>query len=317
MRSNNPSFPRSSRVAGLRLASGIQLKYFLRYHRLPAGMHDSRDHIIQRVLDYVARGKLTAETVDRAIVEFLEYRNKRVYLYRIDPAALSRLDTGTLTNRIGAWSEARIDVRPMSPRLNYAYVDPDRIRVTFSETHRHPTIRLSEERVGWRRVGKVIVLEVDRRSGFVALSYDPPGRIHPHGRRPLDYFDHHRGRAESLLGAPLSPFPIHQALSSLEAGDLVRLQQGRGSTLDGRVDIVALGLDVRAMTAFQAVKPTIAVRDSGRYVWLPGGEPGNGGPHLLREIPTDIHAATSMVRFTRDSLVQEVRYVLGHIQGHA
>ena len=304
---------RPNRYAGLRHASGVQLKYFLRYHRLAAGMNDGRAEIIQRVLDYVHTGKLDGETVDRAIVEFLEYRNKRVYLYAACPAALASLDEGALPRRIDAWSDARIDPQPVAPVLNYSYVDPRHLRITFSETHRHPAVRLAEERVGWRRVGKVIVLDVNRASGFVSLSYDPPGRIHPHGRRPLDYYTHYRNRAEALLGSPLVPYPLHQALFQLESGDLVRLQQGRGSTLDGRVDIVSLGLDVRAMTAFQAVKSSIALRDSGRYVWLPGG----GRTHLLREIPTDIYASTSMVRFTRDSLVQEVRYVLDQIQAHA
>lgn len=309
--------PRTNRYAGLRQASGVQLKYFLRYHRLPAGMNDGRSQVIQRVLDYIDAGKLAAETVDRAIVEFLEYRNKRVYLYRADPAALARLDPSSFSNRIASWSDATIEAQPDNPRQNYAYVDDRHIRITFSETHRHPAIRLAEERVGWRRAGKVIVLDVSREPGFVTLSYDPPGRIHPHGSRPLDYFAHYRAQCEALLGTPLVPFPLHQALFELESGDLVRLQQGRGSTLDGRVDIVSLGLDVRAMPVFKAVKPSIAVRDSGRYVWLPGGPAGNGSPHLLREIPTDIYASTSMVRFTRDSLVQEVRYVLGQIQAHA
>jgi hypothetical protein len=317
MRTRDSSSPHPSRYAGLRLASGVQLKYFLRYHRLPAGMNDGRAKVIERVLGYVASGKLAGETVDRAIVEFLEYRNKRVYLFQADLATLERTRDSTFSRRIESWAEARIEAQPDLPRQNYAYVDSRHIRITFSETHRHPAIRLAEERVGWRRVGKVIVLDVDRPSGFVTLSHDPPGRIHPHGRRPLDYFAHYRAKAEELLGGPLSPFPLHRALVELESGDLVRIQQGRGSTLDGRVDIVALGFDVRTMPVFQAVKPSIALRDSGRYVWLPGGQPGNGGPHLLREIPTDIYATTSMVRFTRDSLVQEVRYVLEQIQAHA
>ena len=317
MRTRDSSTPRASRYAGLRLASGVQLKYFLRYHHLPAGMNDSRGEVIERVLGYVASGKLAGETVDRAIVEFLEYRNKRVYLFKADPAAIERACVATLARRIETWSEARIEAQPEAPRQNYVYVDARHIRVTFSETHRHPAIRLAEERVGWRRVGKVVVLDAHRPTGFVTLSYDSPGRIHPHGRRPLDYFAHYRAKAEALLGGPLTPFPLHRALVELESGDLVRLQQGRGSTLDGRVDLVALGLDVRAMTVFQAVKPSIALRDSGRYVWLPGGQPRNGAPHLLREIPTDIYATTSMVRFTRDSLVQEVRYVLAQIQAHA
>lgn len=309
--------PRKNRYIGLRQASGVQLKYFLRYNRLPAGMNDGRSEVIQRVLDYVESGKLTTEAVDRAIVEFLEYRNKRVYLYRADPDALARIDGSNFPNLIESWSEARIEALPETPRQNYAWVDSRHIRITFSETHRHPAIRMAEERVGWRRAGKVIVLDVSRESGFVTLSYDPPGRIHPHGRRPLDYFTHYRERSEALLGTPLVPFPLHQVLRELESGDLVRLQQGRGSTLDGRVDIVSMGLDVRAMTAFKAVEPSIAVRDSGRYVWLPEGQPGGVGSHLLREIPTDIYASTSMVRFTRDSLVQEVRYVLAQIQAHA
>jgi hypothetical protein len=307
---------RVSRQAGLRLARGVQLKYFLRYQNLAAGMSDSRGAVIRRILDYVDSGKLAGEAVDRAIVEFLEYRNKRVYLYTADPAKLSRLDLSRFTRGIKDWSDATIVPAPESPRENYAYVDADAIRVTFSETHRHPAVHLASERVGWRRVGKVVVLDADRRSGFVSLSLDAPGRIHPHGTRPLDYFDHYQRRAEALLGTSLTPFPLQRALQRLEAGDLVRLQQGRGSTVDGRIDITAAGPDVRAMPAFQAVKPSIAVRDSGRYVWVAGEPPARGGC-LLREVPTEIHARTSMVRFTRDSLVQEVRYVLGQIQAHS
>jgi hypothetical protein len=316
MRAREPS-RRATRHAGLWLASGVQLKYFLRYHKLPSGMGDPRADVIRRVLDYVDSGRLAGGIVDRAIVEFLEYRNKRVYLYRADPGALRRVSPSRFTRPIRDWSEASILAQPDLPRENYAFLDPDHIRVTFSETHRHAAVNLRAERVGWRRVGKVIVLDADRRSGFVMLSFDPPGRAHPHGPRPLDYFAHHLARAESLLQTPLVPVPLQGALLALEAGDLIRLEQGRGSTVDGRVDIVASGPDVRAMPAFQAVRPSIAVRDSGRYVWLPTGPLGNGAPQLLREVPTEIHAATSMVRFTRDSLVQEVRYVLGQIQAHA
>jgi hypothetical protein len=308
---------RPARRAGLRLASGVQLKYFLRYQQLPAGMGDPRMQVVQRILDYIEAGRLGGDVVDRAIAEFLEYRNKRVYLYRAEAAALARPDLARYPFRIRAWSEARIESLPDSPRANYSYIDSAQIRVTFSETHRHPTIDLAAERVGWRRAGKVIVLDADRRTGFVTLALDPPGLIHPHGSRPLDYYAFYAGQAEALLGTPLVPFPLQGPLTRLEAGNLVRVQQGRGSTIDGRIDILASGPDVRAMPAFQAVRPSIAVRDSGRYVWLPGDSTQNGAPRLLREVPTEIHAGTSMVRFTRDSLVQEVRYVLGQIQAHA
>lgn len=307
---------RGGRQSGLRLARGVQLKYFLRYQNLAAGMGESRAEVIRRILNYVDSGKLSGETVDRAIVEFLEYRNKRVYLHTAEPSRLSRLDLSRFTRGIKDWSDARIIPTPEAPRENYAYVDADGIRVTFSETHRHPAVHVASERVGWRRVGKVIVLDADRGTGFVTLSLDAPGRIHPHGSRPWEYYEHYQRRAEALLGATLTPFPLQRALQRLEAGDLVRLQQGRGSTVDGRIDITAAGPDVRAMPAFQAVKPNIAVRDSGRYVWVTG-EPLTQGVALLREVPTEIHARTSMVRFTRDSLVQEVRYVLGQIQAHS
>ena len=76
---------RPARRAGLRLASGVQLKYFLRYQQLPAGMGDPRMQVVQRILDYIEAGRLGGDVVDRAIAEFLEYRNKRVYLYRAEP----------------------------------------------------------------------------------------------------------------------------------------------------------------------------------------------------------------------------------------
>jgi hypothetical protein len=299
------------REAGLRVASAVQLKQYLRYQGLAAGMNDTKNQVIQRVLGYVSEGQLTEEDVDKALVEFLEYRNKRVHLYTVDPTRLRRLDHSRFTREIRSWAEANIVAAPASPRENYSFITPERVRVNFTETHRQPVVDLFAERVSWQNVGKVIVLEANRQTGFVSLSFDPPGRLHPHGHTALDYFNYYEGRAAALLGAQLQPFDLQKALRALEAGDLIRIPQRRGSGLDGSVEIVAAGADVRQMQAFQATEPLIAVRDNGRYVWV--ARP----PDLLREVPTNIEARSSMIRFTKDSLLQEVQYVLAQVQAHS
>lgn len=274
-------------------------------------MNDSKPQVVDRILAYVEQEKLSGEEVDRALVEFLEYRNKRVYLYQTDPDRLRRLDLTRFTRRIEAWSRASIVLEPSSPRENYSYIDANSVRVTFSETHRVASVDLLAERVSWKDVGRVIVLDADRRTGFVTLSFDPPGKIHPRGTKPLDYFGYYRARAEALLGTWLEPYDLQPALQRLEKTDLIEIPQGRGSGLDGAFDMIASGTDIRHMAAFSMREKLIAVRDNGRYIWVP--QP----PALLRKVTTTIDAGTSVLRFTKDSLVHEVRHVLEQIQAHS
>ena len=309
--------PRKNRYIGLRQASGVQLKYFLRYNRLPAGMNDGRSEVIQRVLDYVEAGKLTTEAVDRAIVEFLEYRNKRVYLYRADPDALARLDGSSFPNLIESWSDARIEALPETPRQNYAWVDspphPDHLQRNPSPS-RHPDGRgaggMAARGQGHRARCEpgIGVRHAELRSTRPhPSSRAPPARLlHPLPRAVRGIARHAAGSVSSSPGAARARVGRPGSASAGPGLDPRRAGRHR---LDGsrraRDDCIQGG---RAQYRRARLGP----------VRLASGESaGRGGSHLLREIPTDIYASTSMVRFTRDSLVQEVRYVLAQIQAHA
>ena len=308
---------RAALKAGLQQASGVQLKTYLQYRELPAGLGDTRAGAVKRVIRYVEQDKLSLEQVHRAITEFQEYSNKRVYLYVIDPALVQRIHRDRFTRVIDSWTRARIVALPGSPRENYSYIDADRIRVNFSETHRVAVVNRRAGTLDWKEGTRVVVLDVDRHTGFVALSFDHPGTVHPHGERPIDYFTYYLQRAHALLGAPLAQFPIYQALLNLEARDLIQIPHGRAKTVDGGFDMTA-AVDLRQMEIYAKVRPSIATRDSGRFVWIANPPSRSSLPTaILRDVPTEIYAGTSMVRFTKDCLAEEVEYVLDQIRSHA
>lgn len=303
---------------GLKQATAVQVKLFLRYCGLPAGTNDTHEQVIDRVVGYVEEDKLAAEAVYQAVVEFPEFRNKHVYLYRAENTI--KVDRDRFTRIISSWDQARIVAKPSEPRENYSFIDASRIRVCFSEVHRRPRMDLENDIVVWEEISRVVVLDADRASGSVSLAFDPHGSVTPRGAYHLsNYYGYYRARAEALLGTQMTPIPLHKALQSVEKSDLVRIRQGQSTTEGGSVRLTADVDDMRNMQAFKTVSPKLLRRESGRYIWLPdhSSNDGSDGIYLVREVHTDIDAPTGMVRFTKDSVSQEVSFVLRELLANA
>jgi hypothetical protein len=173
----------------------------------------------------------------------------------------------------------------------------------------------------------VIVLEVELKSGFITIRYDPPETLKPHKSR-IAYYQDYVTKASKLLGTPLEQFPLRDVLLALEESPLVRLPSGRVRTADGQVDLKSRqpDPDYRSMALYEDVQEEMTVKDSGRYIWLsdPAAKKLRGRrkqissvEELMRDVPTHIDARTSMVRYTTDVVPPEVAYVLGQIRTNA
>lgn len=305
---------------GLDAASAVVLKYFLRFRGLIAGMNDSKDEITERFIEHIERGRLPLDEAIAGIISLQEFSNKRVYLYQLPKATVRDFDLDRLPKRISQWEGVRITHLPDNPVVNYSLVDEKRIRVSYAETHRRIHQNLSNDTLQRIPVTRVVVLQVERNSGFTTLSLDPPETINPHNNNSQEYYDYYTGKAQQLLGGVPARFMINNALMKLESSNLIRIPYGRGRTDDGLVDLVS-DHDSRDMGVYTGVKKQTVTKESGRYIWLGGSEAGDrglpSGHTLHRNIHTEIHAATSMVRFTKDCLQEEVDYVLQQLRAHA
>lgn len=161
------------------------------------------------------------------------------------------------------------------------------------------------------------MLDVDFLTGHATVSFDSIESVSPHeGWR--SYHDHYMVKASQILGADLEPVDLSTALMALEDSPEVRIPSGRGIFADGHMDLTTAE-DCRDMIVYPQLRPSLIAKDRGRYVWL-GGRDATSAPHavpLLRNVPTEIYARAGMVRFTKDSLGPEVRYVIGRLREHA
>jgi hypothetical protein len=296
---------------GLAGTSRTMIEQFLRYSGVPAGTGDTKGEITKRVIRYVTEGRLRADAVARAVVEFREFSNKAIFLYSIDRGRLGNLED-RLPRYVETWSKARIAEDPVATVVSYSCIDGTLARVSFAEQHKKPHFDFEAGRISTVPVVKVVVLDVETDTGFVTLRYDPPEQLNPHRGSRLGYYSYFVERAQELTRSPLTPFDISKALLSIDGGKLVRTPYGRARTDDGQIDLAATA-DYRTMDIYPAILPKIATKQSGRYIWLEDASE----EELLRDVPTDISAAASMVRFTKDVVAPEVAYVLGKIRAHS
>lgn len=310
--------------AGLQRASRIIVVQYLRYRGLPAGTNDTKKQIIDRVLRYIKDAALTVDAVWQAVIDFEEHSNKSVFLLEADPEKLRTAADGDLPERVPDLLHARIRHAPAEPVVSYSYVDELELRISFSEVHSKPHYDYDAGTIDSVPLTKVIALTAELETGFVALRLDPPEVMNPH-KGSVRYHQFYVERAMQILGCTLSQFSIDTALLKIEQSDLVRLPYGRMGLDDGRVDLQTQD-DYRHMDVYGGVWEEARIKQKGRYIWLKTEDPRRSGVQeqtlpvatgLLRDIPTDIYAGSSMVRFTKDVLPQEVEYVVGQIRAHA
>lgn len=301
---------------GLEQTSSVMLKMYLRYRGLVAGMKDAKDSVVNRIERYVADGDIDALELATDILRFQEYNNKRVYLYNVTGPALRNFDPGTLPELVDNVAGISLAGAFPAPTIVYSWHDTDFARVVFAETHRRAVADYARGVIHTVPVTKIVVLNVELATGFITLSYDAPEQVNPH-RSHVGYYEHYRRAAETLIGTEMLQFLIGGALAQLERSPLVHIPHGRQVTADGRVDLTADGEDYREMGTYAKFAGDVIAHDRGRYVWLADDTGKKGSPELLRDVPTEMFARTSLVRFTKDCLENEVEYVIGQIRAHA
>jgi hypothetical protein len=311
-------------VAALDGTSAVMLKYYLKYQNLTPGMNDTKEQVVARIFRYLDGGQLSADELLSAAIQFQEYNNKRFYLFNVTRPALRGVDVAALPRRVDELGSAAITQKPDKPTVSYSWTNGQMLRVSWAETHRFPTVDYEREKITIRPVTRIVVLNVELTTGFITLAYDTAGPLNPHGGH-MGYFLHYVREAEKLLGTPFLQFQTGGALMKLEKSKIVRLPQGRSAFDDGAIDITSLGTDYRDMKSFSLVRDSVVAKEKGRYIWLASGSPAKKpdaalpglSVQLERDIPTDIHSRTSMIRFTKDCLEDEVEYVIAQIRAHA
>ena len=299
---------------------GEMAKRFLHYRGLVRGAGDTLPELAQRIVNYVDDGSLTRADVNELLREFREASDKRVYLFRADKKALKKLDGGTYQRRISSMDDARVAHPSGSTVVSYSFITPERLRVSYAEPHRRFTFSpRSGQPAQWYSGIRIVVLDVDRTSGFVTVAMDSPWYEHPHGERAVDYFSHHLDVARATVGTPLLPVYLNDLLLRLEAEprDRIKPADTRGLTqAGGKMRFSANGKDVRDDPEYRARMRDLALRDHGTFEWQKTSSelPDDGSPALLADIKVTIDANSSMVRFTKHTLSREMEYVLTDIR---
>jgi len=314
--------PLSPLLATVRAAlgggSGTIAKHFLQYRGLARGATDSIDQLAERIVSYVDTGKLTAADIKTFVRELREYGDKRVYLFKGDPAKLKKVTGDKFPNLITDLEEATLK-SGSNQHVNYALVDSEQIRISYSETHRSHQIDLAASTINWVHVSRIVVIEANKKSGFVTVSLDAPGDQNPHGERSTDYFTYYLDRAKTDLACDLVSLDLYNALLKLEKNthkDIVRLANRWATTTDGLDVHMESNADMRDAQSFWDSQGTVALRKKEKLAWLASAKPqqGSQADGLIREIRTEIYASPGMIRFTANTLSQEVAYVIDQVR---
>ena len=117
----------------------------------------------------------------------------------------------------------------------------------------------------------------------------------------------------------MTPFNLRRSLAGIEGSPWANAPYVQTSTRDGNVSYSANSGDYRQMESFGDSSARIVTRERGRYLWLTARNMtvsvvGGPGSPLLRDVLTDINATSAMVRFTKDCVEEEMRYVLGKLR---
>lgn len=298
--------------------SGTLMRQFLLYKGLSSPQSASAEKYADTVLSHVDSGALSIGDVREFLVDASEHGSKHVYLYRVDPDELKGWKAPHGAPSIKHLDQAQIHRSPRAQHFNYVYATSDRIRISVSEMHKD--LVFDESVQDYVPVDRfcVIVAEVDRTSGEIALLLDTPGRLNSHGTR-LKYFTHFRAALPVWLDASVHSVALHGALKALQDDDRIRIVYSRLDTSDLKVSAAARTVvDIRQSADWEEMKASRTAFDEDEFVWLPQGNAKQGTVSVpMREIRTRIVAPAGEIRFKKHTLGCEVEYVLGILRENA
>jgi hypothetical protein len=281
---------------------------------------NSREAMVEKVHQLVEKGELTEDELIAAAIGIEEASSKRVFLYRIPT---THKDLATFEKQLAdlkvplSNGRERSQVPTMTPKLVYATNEEEWFRAKWHEQHIRITADKRHKTFDEKKVQKIIVLIVNKKSGIVQLRYDKPDDRHSHevNGEPSEqaYFSYYREKAENMLGMHLEPVDFRKGLERVlkENPRIVwtnyTVDDAEDGALTKRTQKKA-GKDVRDTEEWKRIANDEMVRtfEEAPLRWIPEMSKAK----LKRELFSYVDAANGFVRFEADCHEEEIDYVL-------
>jgi hypothetical protein len=287
--------------------------------KLAAG---TREQMVSRVAALVEKQDLTFGQLESAVIGIEEAGGKLTFFFELETDInAAKLQTHFAKLGIHLQSGRKIaPAAPVTPKMVYAKLDGEVLRVKWSETHRKPSMDLSSDKIVYDDVTKIVVLVADLKSKKVEISFDRPEAVHPHKTISLSnpkeaYFGHYVREAEKLLSGSLTKSALQGALKKLaESKKLIRLHRdGHTNQRNNRYRVAGRTGDIRDDEDWKAMHDQSGktwAHDVHSFYWRPEGS----GNSLSREVFSQLDAINSSLRVDADCWDAEVEYAIGKVR---
>jgi hypothetical protein len=263
-----------------------------------------------------ASGDRSDDDLFSIVREAREYGAKRVRLFTLPPGDLANL---TLPRGIVAPTTHRaaaMAYMSLGSAWRYGEITPERMRIVGSEIHE----RFDRDAGRYEDLPRVVTLDVNRVTGGIAVSFDPAGDRHPHGKRVADYYEYHERLFLGLFASPPAPVNIVKAAHALLAEPAlaeVTLFKGRDDEGPFTIPRGRHG-DARKRRLYTTAKAGLLHIDQCGLMWTAAS--ADAAPQALsltHRTHTKLFIASRDVVFDGDSLAPELDYVSEHIRRRA
>jgi hypothetical protein len=287
----------------------------------------SRAAVADHVATLIAKGKLTVDALETALIGFEEASDMRIYLLRMDKNA-AKVAMKSLDERLALFAIPNLNKRifagqktqPMTPV--YAHIEGDLLRVKWAEQQEFAKLNLSGSGVETKTVFKRAVLIADFSAGTAELRLNPPENLHSYedgSGHPsaAAYYGAYLQKARDVLGVKADAIELRSVIKNLvlqEEPRVIRIHiDNHTNQKNYKTKTVGPKADVRDdpdwQLAYKKNGHTWAW-DSQSFYWLPKVSSG----FLNREVYTHIDAEEGFAKVNADCSNDEVEYVVSKIR---
>lgn len=283
---------------------------------------NSREQMVSRIATLVEKQDLTFGQLENAVIGIEEAAAKVTFFFELETdfdvaklkANLVKLAIHLQANRETATPQ------PLHPKMVYAKLDGQVLRVKWCETHRAASMDLASNQIVYEKVTKIVVLVADLSTEKVEIRFDKPEVLHPHQGVALShpkeaYFTHYVEESEKLLGGKLTRSDLQKALKKLaESRKLIRLHRdGHTNQRNNTYRIAGKSGDIRDDEDWKAMNAESGKtwsHDAHSFYWRVEGS----DEVLSREVFSHLDALTSSLRVDADCWDAEIEYAIGKIR---
>ena len=305
-------------VANVSIAS---VKVWLKGQHLKSSAN-TRQQLERRLAGLIDSGELPQEVLRQAVIGIEESGGKRVQFFEISgELPVSRVEAMLRASGADLSTQREFAAKAARPKLVYAMLSVEEIRMKWSEDHHKLKVDLEEERVDWVPVKKVIVLRINLKTKQALIQYDTPEVKHPHGTgkgktAPSLYFEHYKSTVEQLLGVTLVASELRGVLKRMieEQPPIVKVRvQDHTNQQGNRIRVTARKNDVRQDLDWQAMHTQNGqgwAYDSHSFDWISAASNGK----LKRDLFSALDADEAFVRVPADCNEEELDYVIEQVR---